>query len=876
MLNLSVLQLSIEAHSYPLSLRDQLRTGDPVEITAMATAFAKAANDQTLAAELATQQLQLTFGGYESDQATPIDYSAEVQTTSQTLGGNAAALLQIATTLDSIADALAAHTHTAIDLVDQLEIDLDNLGRSYWAKAETGVWPPEDLEQLAVSLHNSGVGLVASCGASVQAAVEDYEAVLAGAQMALADLGYIAPDALDEGPGDVGVPAPQNAAQQVIQITGTPPTPGLALALVGATAYLALLNRKAGSGIPLTPTEQAWLTSYYEQTLPYFPQIKTWADQAPPEGTGAVTQIADGLLALSLVVPYSKLPQALIQLLASNVGTEQPGWNGTQVGPRPLNWPPAGDPTLDRATATLGLLADYSSADAEPSAELAQNLKDAAIRWKQQTNAMYANYVYDVQTWTPSYTGQTPPVLLTDEQWNALFPDAASSDALTLVAKNEACANDWIVNDPTGRRTVMAMNWDDGSGAAAVLLSAGLPSESVEATSAAQAALLIVQDASTDYLAFADMSNSTVDAAIATVGITYIDSFASPDSGVPGVSTLTMKDGSEVVGFVLNPRAESAFVKYLVAADPSLYAAFREAAVQRSSEWALNLVSQGRSLHDPVVVQALNDGAWFIGMIDTSGAAYLNDAAQTIADPDTVDMLTKQVAAARSGVAPAVAETISTLMAGVEAVLPGPASAGVARVAAPAAIQLLSLLDDPPAIPTWTPTDAMVNAVQGLAKENAATAQASLQTGNTVTDVVVKVASAAGEPLLDPSGVPVVAGAGGTYTFEEANSVKLESGLWSVWDSAQTSAKTALAEASVVSSATAGANSTFVPAASSCAVGIGDQLGNWSDNGEKNSVYYGAEPAYTTSTWTEDNDGSLVPDADPLSRELRPVVPVPG
>lgn len=873
MLNLSVIQLSVEAHSYPLSLRDQLSTGDPVEITAMAAAFAKAANDQTLAAELATQQLQLTIGGYESDQATPIDYSAEVQTTSQTLGGNAAALRQIATTLDSIADALATHTHTAVAMVEQLEMDLDNLGKSYWAKAETGVWPPEDLQQLAVSLHNSGVGLVASCGASVQAAVEDYEAVLASAHMALADLGYIAPDALDEGPGDVGVPTPQTAAQQVIQITSTPPTPGQALALVGATAYLALLDGKARSGVPLTLTEQAWLTTYYDQTVPYFPQIKTWADQAPPESTGPVTQIADGLLALSLAVPYVKLPQALQDVLAGNLGITNGGLSGPDVLQAPT-FPPTGDPRLTRYAATIGLIADYSSAGAAPGDELAAHLTDAAIRWKQQLNTMYTNYVADVQVWNMQHPGDQLTVM-SDSDWSAMFPDGVSSDALVLVSRNNDYSNSLITEDPEVRRTLMGLNWQDGRGAAAVLVSAVTEGPDVSATQAAHAALVMVKDTASDYAGLQAKANTEVKAAIAVVGIKYIDSFAIDSDGG---ATLVLPNGSTVVGLDLDGATQQAYLKFVAGSDPVIYQHFREAALQRATWYVAEELSvTGGQYADPRVQAAMATSMQLMGGVDGALPAYLleagNDKAAEASDLAAKAAALEQAQAASTADVLNNASNVLGTVADLAVAFPLTGGSAVAGVASTASAVISAMLDPTGQSLTPPAATATASAVKdiGLAAQQKALAESKMY--ETMAIVSEGAAKSAAVALIGDRPTPTAQNADGscTKTFID----------WVVDNSADSvEARLRTAIASATGSATGQPTDSvgygaefdpFISGPNADSSTVGDSTGGWGDADNSYDIYYGKQEAFVVPPGH--GITSAAPDDNPNTKTPAPAVP---
>jgi hypothetical protein len=307
----------------------------------------------------------------------------------------------------------------------------------------------------------------------------------------------------------------------------------------GNTQYLALLNAKQQAGGQLTEAERAWLKQYYEELTPHFGEIKDWADKqlglrpgAKPDQRNPLVQlvdrVGDGFLTLPQNVPYEELPQSARDTLASSLGVTDPsnqaGFFATP-GERHIGepWPPKTDPALLRAAGFVGLLNDYSSDAAAPGDGLAFHLKDAALRWKHQINVMYANHQADYPV-AKGYGYGGPQ--LSEADWNRLMPDEPASDALGVVARNREFVSHWIIGSADERRELMGMNWQSGQGAASVLLAATMPGHGVPDERAAEAALVIVQDAATDYNGLAEMANSTVKAAIADIGFTYVDSFA--------------------------------------------------------------------------------------------------------------------------------------------------------------------------------------------------------------------------------------------------------------------------------------------------------------------------------------------------------------
>jgi hypothetical protein len=435
-----------------------------------------------------------------------------------------------------------------------------------------------------------------------------------------------------------------------------------------ATWYLNQLNHKHQSGQSLTEAEKAYLQAYYDTIAGHLPEIKKWADGAncltdekAPDRNQRATQlasrIADGLLTLSNEVPYDRLPRPVRDIINGDIGVVNPEYNN-QGGRLPAFAYPLEDANLRRYAEFMDFMDDYASENAKPSDELADYLRDAAIRWKQQINVMAHNFDEHVKSANHYYAGPgdhndtKPP---SPEEWAKLFPDELSSDALGLVSRNARRSNHWILDDAV-RRTLMGMNWQHGSGAAQVILAGTLPNNQLDDTvsgrDAARGALAVVRDASTDYLQFANTANRQVKGAIGGMASAYMDSFARDPRRKPekqGVLQFPLPNGQQTWGMDLAEGTRANFLKFLAASDPTVYGNFRAKADSRATWYITQTLHAGHTNPaDPEYQQALAAAMRLHGSLDGAEIGVLRDIPSDEAHKNQRELMAQNQARARA------------------------------------------------------------------------------------------------------------------------------------------------------------------------------------------------------------------------------------
>lgn len=871
----------------PWQLRDQFTTGDPEEIYAMARAFNQAAAQQGDAVTLTTKGLETAGDGYQVNNATPIDVTAQVAQTRQELGNSGVKLGKIAKLLSDTASDLAQRTATATTQVTSLETDVNGIIGEWNALVKVSHHDPDfqrDHASYRAPYVQRAVQKVRDYGGPLRQSVDDYEKSLADHLKAMADLGYIPPSDLDEGPGDVDIPDPKTAAAGTVAATRNGDPKKAQAAFTANTAYLNLLNEKQRSGVPLTAAEKGWLSGYYQELAPHFGEIKAWADkligahpgQKPDQHNPVVhlvDRVGDGFLNLSRNVPYDQLPQSARDILASNLGSTDPadqaGFYATP-GERHIGdkWPPSTDPSLLAAAGFVGLLNDYSSDAAAPGDDLARHLKDAALRWKQQINVMYTNYRADYPI-AHAY-GYGGPELSADD-WHKLMPDELSSDALGVVARNREFTNDWIVHNAAERRTVMGMNWQDGQGAADVLLSASMRGHGLPDDKAAAAGLAIVQDASTDYNGLAKMASSKVKGAIADVGLVYIDSFGQYDTGPDAVTTLTLPDGTKVSGFTLDAATRSSFLKFVAASDPDIYQHFREGTLERGTDYLRSVMAQGHTdPHDPKYQQALSEAIRLTSGADAAAAGVLVDTPNDGAGHDEKKKLAEDLAYAQAmsdyNAKKGVVDGVSTLFS-VAGLATLPTGAGTALNVGSTAFGIITdgVLVEPPAPDQNQYITNLQHYVQNLADGHIADDAAQAQVQDNIVAMTVKARAASGHPLLDPAGHPAVPDSDGQYDENVVRGIYNSIDPYTVHLGTQTVNEVISAQPDHGHGSGRDTEfSTHVAGTGPDQVGsVGDAGGNWSSTDDQYRIYYGHETRFQyhePTTWDGAYVDSQVPD----------------
>ncbi|WP_433088143.1 hypothetical protein ACQP1P_19680 [Dactylosporangium sp. CA-052675] len=893
----------------PWKLQAQFTAGDPEEIYAMARGFNQAAAQQGDAVTLATKGLETAGDGYKVNNATPIDVGAQVSEASKALGNNGEKLGKIAKLLSETASDLSVRTSTANTQITTLVGDVNAIIGEWNQTVRQNHNDPDfqqNRQQYMAPYIARAVQKVKDAGGKLSTSVQEYEQYLADHLKAMADLGYIPPTALDEGPGDVDVPDPKAAADGTVGATKLSDPNAAKAAFDRSTSYLNLLNAKQKAGVALTEAEKNWLKGYYEELTPHFGEIKDWADKQIGVKPGEkpdqnnpfvqmVSRVGDGFLNLSQNVPYDQLPRSARDIIASNLGVTDPsdqvGFFATP-GERHLGseFPPVTDPALLKAAGFVGLLNDYSSDDVKPSDDLASNLKDASLRWKQQINVMYANYKADF----PIAHGYDESLKeMSADDWNKLMPDELSSDALGVVARNRDFTNDWIVHNAGERREVMGMNWQSGQGAADVILSATMRGHGLDDTRAAQAGLAIVQDAATDYNGLAHMANKSVKGAIADVGLTYVDSFAQFENvpaGQDHTMTITLPDGTKVSGFALDADTKGNFLKFVAAGDPAVYQHFREGTLTRGSQYLQMAMAAGHhDPSDPAYAKALDDAIRLTASTDGAAAAVLNDAVVEGASADQVKKMKEDLAYAQAmsdyntkkGAVDGVSKVFQ--LAGLVTL---PTGAGAALKYGSTAFSLITgaAVQAPPAPDQNGYILHLQDYVDDLAKSQTAAAEARARVTDNIVNMTIQANAAAGHPIMvdDGSGhmVPVTANATGQYPESVTRDLYNQLGVYDSQLGVSSVDDILGSSHSNPDGHGGGFDTQFgtsVPGTQPDKVGtVGDSGGNWSNTDDQYRIYYGDETRWTyhqPTTWDGAYVDKQVPDDKGSTTTLAPVVP---
>ncbi|WP_433041149.1 hypothetical protein [Dactylosporangium sp. CS-033363] len=897
----------------PWKLRDQFAAGDPEEIYAVARGFNAAAAQQGDAVTLATKGLETAGDGYKVNNATPIDVDAQVSQVSRSLGNDGEKLGKIAKLLSETASDLAQRTATANAQVTQLVGDVNGIIAEWNALARKHSYDPDFHQQYETTKAKyvaRAVRKVQDYSGPLSRSITEYEQFLAGHIKAMADLGYLPPTELDEGPGGIVVPDPTQAAYGTLAATKTADQQ-LALAMFRSnTEYLDLLNAKQQAGGQLTEAEKNWLKQYYEQLTPHFGEIKDWADKQLGLHPGEkprqdhplvklVDRVGDGFLTLSQSVPYEELPKSAQDILALNLGVtdpnDQPGLFRTP-GERHIAepWPPQTDPNLIRAAGFVGLLNDYSSDYAAPSDGLATHLKDASLRWKHQLNVMYANYQADYPIAKGYYADHGPQ--LTEAEWNKLMPDELASDALGVVARNRDFTNHWITDNAAERRQVMGMNWQSGQGAADVILAATMRGHGLSDEQAARAGLAIVQDAATDYNGLAGMANSKVKGAIADVGIFYLDSFARHDNATPGTEgyiTITLPDGSQISGFSMDAETRGNFLKFVAASDKDIYEHFREATLVRGTQYLEMALEHGHAdPSDPAYAKALDNAIRLTAATDGAAAGVLLDAVKEGAGDKEITKMREDLAYAQAmsdyNVKKGNIDTINRIL-GVAGMVEMSFDAGVGYQVGSTAFGLITgaVLEAPTPPSQDEYISGLLGYVQDLAGAQTAEAAAQSRGMSNVLTMTIQAHQYANQPIMytDEHGnqVQVTTNDAGQYPEEVKRPLLNQLGVYDtelIHESVNAMVGSSASHPDKHGGGYDTQFSQYAPGTGPEQIGsLGDAGGNWSNTDDQYRIYYGDEVRWRYIEPTNTEGGYLktdVPDDKGPTRTADPKVPKAG
>jgi hypothetical protein len=650
----------------PWALLAKLHSGDPAQIEALAAAFYKAGGDMSDAQSATKQSQAYVTAGYKVQGAAPLDFDTSAAETKASIAGGADHLPAIAKILGSVATDLDTATRKAQGEVDTLN-GLVGKYESEWNNffQTTGHHlPEEDWLPVKQSYVNDAVAAVRSHGGTVKDSFTGYETTLGHSLKSMADLGYIPPDAVDEGPGDVNLDNPNGDAQTTIDAAKN----GDAAALQNGVSTVALINAaiKANHG-RVDDEEYSYLYQYYDKTAPYSAQIYSTVKDLgadAKEATGA--QWADGLLNLSNggeqntdsgVTPNSYLPggeligrsgvpPSVAQILNSDIGAVQasPQFAGADDSPmlRRAEWKD-GHWVVDNYAADTGFADLLNMADhgVQGGTDFSKSLAEAGLRWKQDINAVQTN----TSTWLDAahLYYDYPDVSSSDDDAQALgFPpdtdpdhlhlgldDTGASNALSVGARNSYAAAE-VLTDEADRHAVLGLNWQDGYGAGDLIASGTAPDPHNEAIDPDtgqsirnEAALDVIKDTGSDYEHFVQIASDPVKNALTNLAINHLDSFATvPEGGGSStVGTLVLPNGQHVAGVSLDNDDASNFLKMIAMTGPQRYGALHAAALQQGALWIHEAPG-----HDS------NSGANYASILDgrvsTAGFAAAQDIAQ--------------------------------------------------------------------------------------------------------------------------------------------------------------------------------------------------------------------------------------------------------
>lgn len=658
----------------PWGLLEKLQSGDPAQIEALAAAFYRAGGKMADAHAATEQSQAYVKEGYQVQGAAPLDVNAEAAQTKTSITDGADRLPKIAQVLDGVAGDLDTATSKAAAEVTTLNAAVQKYEtewNTFWQG--TGHHLPEaDWQPVLQGYVNDAVSAVKTHGASVKGYLTGYETTLGDSLKSMADLGYIPPDAVDEGPGDVNLDQPSADAQTTIDAARN----GDAAGVQDGVSTVALVNAaiKANNG-RVDDEEYDYLYQYYDQTAPYAGQIWDTVKNAPQDVQHATgTQWADGLLNLTNgaeqntddgTAPHAYgqpaphmpeellgrggfggLPLAVQNILSSDIGKVQPSpqYPGADDTPmlRRAEWRD-GHWVVDNYATDTGFANLLNMADhgVQGSTDFSRNLAEAGIRWKQDENAVETN----TANWLDAahlYYGY-PGVSSTAHDAQALgFPpdtnpehlhlgldDGGASNALSVAARNSYAAAQ-VLTDAADRHAILGLNWQDGNGAGDVIASGTAPDPHNDAVDPAtgrsirnEAALDVIKDTGSDYEHFVQVASDPVKNALTNLAITHLDSFATvPEyGGTSSVDTLDLPDGTVVAGVSLNNDDASNFLKVIALSGPQRFGALHAAALQQGALWIHEAPGGGPN-------SGANYASILDGRVSTAGFAAAQDIAQ--------------------------------------------------------------------------------------------------------------------------------------------------------------------------------------------------------------------------------------------------------
>lgn len=555
--------LTKQAKVDPQNLLAKLGEGSPEEIGTLAAAFAKASTSAEDSAGQAAKATGLKAEGYTINEKSVVNEDADVAKTKAQLGGGGEKLAQIAKTLDSLAGDLSKSTASASKRCESMYQTIKKIaaeGDKAWDKYNSAhhqqIAPSErDSERDAVyaPFVKKAVGEVKSAGADVTKTIQGYEKQLSTALKSMATLGYIPPDDLDEGPGDVDLDKQQaaddaDAFKKGLNENGQNSLDDIATGEQTVT----LLNAKVATGQPLTEKERAYLNAWYNdvgaKNLAALPdhvgrQIPNNepADVQSDTYKEYVSPVADGIMNYSheytnndgkMVKPTGQdMPSAVMQLINQPIGyysQHDKKWHANESTPTIDSTHIDG---LDRYRGFASLMNSTSLSVQSKSDAFSETLGRSAIRVQQETNDIIRNErnceeaFENPSNYQKGNTAETSIKALQEL-------DNGASTMMHVVSRNINASQALMDNDTT-RHEILAARWNDEKGAADVVDTATSRYEDTAAH--AQRSAKITMEMFTDLAKDPEGWRKSIPKGgllsneITNVGMDYIDVFGTTD-----------------------------------------------------------------------------------------------------------------------------------------------------------------------------------------------------------------------------------------------------------------------------------------------------------------------------------------------------------
>ncbi|OBK50814.1 alpha/beta hydrolase [Mycobacterium sp. 1081908.1] len=219
--------LIAEAGGDPWAIDDSLQVGRPAQISELAQAFHDAGRctaESSAAFDAARRRFEASWNRVTGED--PIDDSAEVRRTMQSLGGQSVHLAKIGADLEGVAAALAEAQCAGAGLISTLETQLrradDLLGQALALENDDGLTAPDRiaLDALIRALEQKAIDDTAAALAELRSRRDGYSESLQRSLTTLRTDGYDSSvlrsvDASTNGAEPLGIPSPGTSAEEV-------------------------------------------------------------------------------------------------------------------------------------------------------------------------------------------------------------------------------------------------------------------------------------------------------------------------------------------------------------------------------------------------------------------------------------------------------------------------------------------------------------------------------------------------------------------------------------------------------------------------------------------------------------------------------------